>query len=161
MSDLVRGDQPRDLRIKRDAVVVSARPLSRTEQTARMKVAVEILTGDHRWPLLEQANRMAARGTIRKLQRDPLYNWQTGLYELRVVRLKPEPPAWRRPLLVTLAIVGPIATFVALAWWALASLAVFPFATLLLLLGGGVLGAALVSRHKQSISINQNVTIKR
>lgn len=152
------NDRPRELDRRRDAQVVRAEPLDRTGRMAALNT--ELLVLDRRWALLAEVNRMERRGEVRKLRPDPVWNQREGEWQMRVVRLKPPAPAWRRPLLIAVGIATPLLTFLGLLWWVLTALAAVP---LLTLLGGAFIGLMVlcaVGRRGKTIVIEQRVTIR-
>lgn len=99
---------------------------------------VEVWTAPYhrKTELTAQVNRAAARRQIRPLTSYPVYSPDRGLWEHRVVRIKDAPPAWRKPLLITVAVLTALGVLGALGYWVISTLATLPL--------GLFLAAALV-----------------
>lgn len=89
-----------------------------------------------RHELMANVQKLSARGAIRPIQARPIWNPDSGRWELAVRRLRPESRA-PRALKLTLAIFIPIGMLSTLSWWVLTALTPHALAVLCL--------AALVS----------------
>lgn len=140
------------VRRKRSALVVDTR-------LSRPRRPILTLTANYhdRNVLTAEVRKLTKRGQVRPLHAYPVFSPERGYWEMRVLQLKPPPPAWRRPALVMGAVVAGIGTFFALGWWVLATLAALPLMTLL---GFAfvVLAALTAAGRSGSVTIINNIT---
>jgi hypothetical protein len=127
---------------------------------ARPARQVEILTAPYhrKTDLVAAVNRHARRGEVRPLNPHPIYSVERGVWEQRVIRLKPRPPAWRKPLLIGVAILAGVGAFGALAWWVLTSLAALPLG-LLCLFAVVALGWILRAGNGTSVRVETHTSV--
>lgn len=118
-TDIMRYRPPSALYAKRPA---SAAPAYRTELMSAGP--------NDRWSLVAQANRMQARGEITIIRR-PVWSEVTGQWTMVIRRLKPPPPRWRKPAIITAVALTVLSVLTAAAWWALSTLATTPGLVLL------------------------------
>lgn len=133
---------------KRSATVVDTRPVLtfRAPYHARADLVADI-------------KRRAKRGEIRPLAARPQYNERNGNWEWRVLRLRPEQPAWIKPTIWTGVAFLVLALIMLLGWLVLTTLAAVPLA-LLLIAAGGVLAGITRAGKPRIININQNVNVR-
>lgn len=116
---------------------------SRHNLGARLRVGVE-------------KGRIATAGRMRPIEGIP------GWYEIEVTRLRPDPPAWRRALLITGA-VGTVLAGLLLAGWFLVS-AVMAYALMavgVLAVGAGAVMLTRIGTGGGNITVVQNVSVRR
>jgi len=118
-----------EYRTKRPATVIDTRP-------------VETMTAPYhaKADLVAAVTRGARRGEIRPLTARPRYNDRTGRWEQQVTRLRPENPAWVRPVMILGTALLVVALLAGLLWWVLstltaASLGLFLIVALVVLAG--------------------------
>lgn len=138
----------RTVRMKAPARVVDARP-------------VETLTAPYhrKGELVAEVKRMSASGRAIPVDVRPIWYPEKGVWIQRVKRLRPEPPAWRKPALIALAVLASLGTLLALTWWVLASLAALPL-FVLCIAAAGALMALLRSGRTPSVTIVNNNYVK-
>jgi hypothetical protein len=140
------------VRKKRSALVVD------TRLTVPRRPILTLTANYHdRHELIAQVRKLAKRGQVRPLHAYPVFSPERGYWEMRVLQLKPPPPAWHRPALITAAAGAGIGTFFALGWWVLTTLAALPLMTLL---GFAFIAlvALLAAGRTGSVTIINNIT---
>lgn len=112
--------------------------------------------------LMALIKRQEDRGLVRRLGRTAQWSHAAQRWEIPVQYLKPAPPAWRRPALITAAVVLPVSGVVGLIWWALHTLAatigLAALAGVLVLFVAGLLGG--VGRRGADVTV-QTITTTR
>lgn len=109
--------------------------------------------------LLAEVRRMSAAGRVRVVDVRPVWSPTTGRWEQRVVQLRPEPPAWRRPLLIGAGISAAFGAMIVLVWWLLASLAALPLGVICVA-AAVALGVAMRSGRQATVTITQHNYVK-
>lgn len=71
------------------------------------------------------------RGEIQIVSRKPIWNERADHWEIEYRRLKPMKPRWRKPLLISLAILVPLGILGASLYWLAMTLAAVPLGTFL------------------------------
>jgi len=141
-------DITRQLQIRNPATVVDTRPV------------ITVTAQYHRKAdLSREVLRLAQRGQVRPLDARPCWNERDGVWEQRVLQLRPPPPAWRRPLLIGLAVVVALAVLLMLVRWVLVSLAALPLG-LLCFFALAALVTVVRTTKPHTIYIQQNVRIR-
>lgn len=145
MTDIERYRAPRGLVRKRPAEVQPADP-----QT-------EIMTADYlgKHRLLAEAKRRERAGMVRLRQGKPVWSHDRGQWELRVERLKPEPPRWIRPTVIIGTVLAAFGAFGVLGLWLYATLSALPGALLLLLILAVFVGGTAAGQKRSSRGITE------
>lgn len=136
----------RTLTMKAPATVVDTRPVLTLTAPYHAKA-----------DLVATVNRQARRGEVRPLTERPGYNGATGQWEWRVVRLRPEAPAWIKPAIIVGAVLIVLAVLAGLLWWVLTSLTAAPLALFLIAAGFALAGIARAGKRQ---TVNINVSMK-
>jgi hypothetical protein len=133
-----RRARPAALYVKRPAEVVR-----------QERLTTEVLTASRhqRWELRTAATRLQRRGEIKILALE-VWHEELGEWRMPVRRLRPAPPAWRKPAIIGGSVMAGAGTLVGLIWWALATLAAMPGAIALLALGT-VFTAGVARAHRR------------
>lgn len=95
--------------------------------------------------------KLARAGQVRPLTPYPVYSAERGQWEHRVVRLKPAPPRWRKPLLIALIILTGLSILGALGYWLIMSLATLPLG---LFLAAALVAIAVILRAGRAPSVH-------
>lgn len=142
------NDITRQLQIRNPATVVDTRPV------------VTVTAQYHRKAdLSREVLRLAQRGQVRPLDARPHWNEREGVWQQRVLQLRPLPPAWRRPLLIGLAVVAALTILLVLVHWVLVTLAALPLG-LLCFFALATLMIVMRATKPNTIYIQQNVRIR-
>ncbi len=121
-TDLARYRAPGALVRKRPADITPARP--------RERMVAGYL---HKHTLLAEAKRRERAGMVRLCQDRPIWSAERGQWEITVERLRPLPPRWVKPTIITATLCLALGAFGALGLWLYATLSALPGALLLLL----------------------------
>ena len=155
MGTVTPMNRPHDLARKRPAEVV---PVAAWETLS--------VTYPHRWALVQEARRLADRGDIVILG-PVVWRHERGQWEVRIRRLRPAPPRWRRPLLIGTGVFTVLGGLFAAGWWALNSLALVPGAVFLLLTLAAFIAYVASGRTSRSdgnvsvsVTTSVNVTVR-
>jgi len=126
----------------------------------RAPYPMEVLTAPYyaKTDLVASVYRQSRRGEVRPLNPHPVWSAERQVWEQRVVRVKPLPPAWRRPLLIGMAISSGFGIFAGLAWWILTSLAALPL-SLLCVFAVAALGWILRAGRGTSVRVEQRTSV--
>lgn len=130
--------------MKRPATVVDTRPV------------LTITAPYHRKAdLATQVSRLTRSGQVRPLSARATYNERTGLWEQRVLQLRPPAPAWIKPAIIAGIVLITLAVLGGLAWWVLVTLTSIALALFLL---AALVALAVVTRagKRQSVTIVNN-----
>lgn len=137
-----------DLARKRPATVIDTRPV-RTYHAGYLKKA----------DLTRAVNTAVRRGQVRPLDARPTWNQDTGQWEMRCRVLKPDPPAWRHPMLVAGAAAAVLVALCLLGWLFLATLAAMPLLTFCLL-ALAALGMAVKAGKPRIVEVTTVTTVR-
>jgi hypothetical protein len=144
-------DMTRAIARKAPATIVDTRP--RQTLTAPYHARAD---------LIRAVRRGAQRGEIIPQHAHPVWSPERGLWVFEVRRIKPEPPAWRRPVAIGAGVVAAAGGLLWLVWWTLTSLSPLALAILCV---AAVATLARVTRagRAPSIQVTQvsNITIRR
>lgn len=110
-----------------------------------------------RHSLQAEVNRLADRGEVAILG-PAVWRRERGQWEIRVRRLKPAPPRWRKPVLIGTAVAGTLGALLAAGWWALSTLALIPGAVFLVLFLIVFVGCVIGSHDRRGTSVNVSVS---
>lgn len=95
----------------------------------------EIMSSEDRWALVGAANKLAERGQIQIIRRDPVFNEQTGRHEVIVRRLRDPRPRWFWPAVIGGAFLAALAGLVGMGLWAYWITGTFSGAALTIFIG--------------------------
>lgn len=128
----------------------------------RVPMPVETLTAPYyaKTDLVASVHRQSRRGEVRPLNPHPIWSAERQVWEQRVVRVKPRPPAWRKPLLIGLAIATALGSLAGLGYWLMMTLATLPLG---LFLGAALIVMCVIMRAGKTtnVYVSQNVTVNR
>lgn len=105
--------------------------------------------------LLAEAKRRERAGRVRLCQDQPVWSHDRGQWELLVEFVKPPPPRWIRPTVITGTVLAAFGAFGVLGLWLYATLSALPGALLLLLILAVFVGGTAVGQRRSSRGITE------
>lgn len=111
--------------------------------------------------LMAEVAKREAAGEFARIDREPV--WHDGRWRIRVQRLRPPSPRWRRPALIAGGVLGLFGALVAAGWWLLATLAALPglvFLGLVLVVFVAFVLARVGGREPE-VNVQVNVSVRR
>jgi hypothetical protein len=117
----------------------------------------------HKSRLMAEVARRERAGEFQRIDRTAYWDSETGRWRIRVQRLRPPPPCWRRPALIAGGVLGLLGALVAAGWWLLATLAALPglvFLGLVLMVFVAFVLARVGGREPE-VNVQVNVSVRR
>jgi hypothetical protein len=113
--------------------------------------------------LMAEVARREQAGEFQRIDRKPRWNAEAGRWQIRVRRLTPPAPRWRRHALAAASVLGLLGSLLAAGWWALLTLAALPGLVFLglVLVAFVALVLAKVGRREPSVDVQVNVSVRR